>query len=50
MAKKYLTPDFDVTVYEIKDILTVSVGPDMDDDDLFNEGENIASRVGTDID
>ena len=27
MAKKYLTPDFDVTVYEIKDIVTLEVGP-----------------------
>ena len=26
MAKKYLTPDFDVTSYDIDDILTVDVG------------------------
>lgn len=26
MAKKYLTPDFDVTSYDINDILTIDVG------------------------
>lgn len=26
MAKKYLTPDFDVTAYDINDILTVETG------------------------
>jgi hypothetical protein len=25
--KKYMTPDFDVTVYEIEDVITVNVGP-----------------------
>ncbi len=24
--KEYLTPDFDVTVYEIEDVITMSVG------------------------
>ncbi len=26
MIREYLTPDFDVTVYEIEDVITVSVG------------------------
>ena len=26
MTREYLTPDFDVTVYEIEDVITVSVG------------------------
>lgn len=34
MAKKYLTPDFDVTVYEIKDVITAGI---MDGDP--DEGE-----------
>ena len=25
MAKKYLTPDFDVTVYEVKDVISLDV-------------------------
>ncbi len=30
--KKYVTPDFDVTVYEIEDVITASiVGKDPDD-------------------
>lgn len=36
--KKYETPDFDVTVYEIEDIITVSVGgsdPDPDTGDKW---------------
>ena len=31
--KNYLTPDFDVTVFEIEDVITVSIGntaPDFD--------------------
>lgn len=24
--KEYMTPDFDVTVYEIEDVITVSIG------------------------
>lgn len=32
MAKKYLTPDFDVTVYEIKDLITLDVTDDDPDD------------------
>lgn len=24
--KEYLTPDFDVTVYEIEDVITLSIG------------------------
>lgn len=24
--REYLTPDFDVTVYEIEDVITVSIG------------------------
>lgn len=27
MIREYLTPDFDVTVYEIEDVITVSVTP-----------------------
>ena len=30
--KKYVAPDFDVTVYEIEDIITVSIGEEPDDD------------------
>lgn len=33
MIREYLTPDFDVTVFEIEDVITVSVGtadPDAD--------------------
>lgn len=26
--REYLTPDFDVTVYEIEDVITLSFGPD----------------------
>ena len=33
MAKKYLTPDFDVTVYEVKDVISVDV-TDSDPDDM----------------
>ena len=33
--KKYMTPDFDVTVYEIEDVITVNVGPG-DPDDMGN--------------
>lgn len=25
--REYLTPDFDVTVYEVEDIITLSIGP-----------------------
>ena len=50
MTKKYLTPDFDVTAYDIKDILTVDIGGGMDGDDLFGDGDNIASQMGTDWD
>lgn len=25
MNKKYLTPDFDITVYEIEDVITISI-------------------------
>lgn len=26
MIREYVTPDFDVTVYEIEDVITVSIG------------------------
>ena len=26
MIREYLTPDFDVTVYEVEDVITVSIG------------------------
>ena len=35
--KKYETPDFDVTVYEIGDIITVSVDPTDPDPDTGDE-------------
>ena len=38
MAKKYLTPDFDVTVYEIEDEITLEIlasGKDTDDKNDF---------------
>ena len=28
MIREYVTPDFDVTVYEIEDVITVSMDPD----------------------
>lgn len=34
--KEYITPDFDVTIYEVQDVITVSIGtndPNGDDDD-----------------
>lgn len=41
MAKKYLTPDFDVTAYDIKDILTIDIGGGMDGDDEFDAGASL---------
>jgi hypothetical protein len=38
MAKKYLTPDFDVTVFEIKDVLT--------SDDMFTDDDTDAGFGG----
>lgn len=35
MNKKYLTPDFDITVYEIEDVITVSIN----DNDSNDNGE-----------
>lgn len=26
MVREYVTPDFDVTVYEIEDVITLSIG------------------------
>lgn len=26
MTREYLTPDFDVTVYEVEDVITASIG------------------------
>lgn len=26
MTREYMTPDFDVTVYEIEDVITLSIG------------------------
>ena len=38
MAKKYLTPDFDVTVYEIKDLIAGPVVGEGDTDgDAFGD-------------
>ena len=34
--KEYITPDFDVTIYEIEDVLTASIIPDdPDGEDWF---------------
>ncbi len=36
--REYLTPDFDVTVYEVEDIITLSFGtvdPDQGDDEWW---------------
>lgn len=36
--REYLTPDFDVTVYEVEDIITLSIGdgdPDKGDDNWW---------------
>lgn len=27
MTREYMTPDFDVTVYEVEDVITYSIGP-----------------------
>ncbi len=35
--KKYATPDFDVTIYEIEDLITASGNPDIGTSDP-NEG------------
>lgn len=35
--REYLTPDFDVTVYEVEDIITLSIGTT--DPDPTNPGE-----------
>lgn len=32
--REYVTPDFDVTVYEIEDIITVSIGPGIDEGEV----------------
>lgn len=31
--KQYLTPDFDVTVYELEDVITLSIGGNDPDED-----------------
>lgn len=31
--KEYMTPDFDVTIYEIEDVITVSIGANDPNDD-----------------
>ena len=36
--REYLTPDFDITVYEVEDIITFSIGttdPDEDSGDIW---------------
>lgn len=38
MIREYLTPDFDVTVYEIEDVITVSIGDG--DTDKVIDGED----------
>lgn len=38
MMREYVTPDFDVTVYEIEDVITLSIGdgkPDGGDTDWW---------------
>lgn len=35
--REYLTPDFDVTVYEVEDIITLSIGPRDPDEDNGNQ-------------
>lgn len=38
--KNYLTPDFDVTIFEIEDVITLSIGgtaPDDDGNDWWEE-------------
>ena len=42
MAKKYLTPDFDVTAYDINDVLTLDFGG--------MDGDDVISWPGTDYD
>lgn len=36
--KEYMTPDFDVTVYEIEDVITVSIGGS-ESDKIENSGD-----------
>lgn len=38
MIREYLTPDFDVTVYEIEDVITLSIG-DKDPDANIGAGD-----------
>ena len=39
MIREYVTPDFDVTVYEIEDVITLSIGnSDPDTDAGMGEG------------
>lgn len=35
--REYLTPDFDVTVYEVEDIITLSITPGDPDDNGSGE-------------
>lgn len=35
--KEYLTPDFDVTVYEIEDVITLSINSNDGDNDPNNQ-------------
>lgn len=37
--REYLTPDFDVTIYEVEDIITLSIGTEDPDHDKDNEDE-----------
>lgn len=37
MIREYVTPDFDVTVYEIEDVITVSFGTNDADKEIAGE-------------
>jgi len=42
MIREYVTPDFDVTVYEIEDVITLSIGTG----DANDESDNGAGWWG----
>lgn len=40
---KYVTPDFDVTVYEIEDVITVSSGTGIEGGNAQNSAGNVVA-------
>ncbi len=46
---KYLTPDFDVTIYDLQDEITVVVGGGDPDDGFTSENEGPSSTFSGDV-